>query len=224
MALTFRGTLAADAALLTTLDLVAGLVGSERVEARWSEESALPGMTVGGLTRHLVSQAETAAEFLGFPGVPPHATEVDLTGCYERTDWLLAGPDEPENTSIRDEFNAMAAVGPAACRAILAEARATLPGLLAAAGPAVYNPWQDCALATEDFLVIRMLELVVHADDLAASLGLAGPEFPADVLDPVVATLAVLSARRHGAGRVLPALARTERAAGTGGLSAFGGG
>jgi hypothetical protein len=222
MTLTFRGTLAPDEVLLAALDAIPGLVGSAQVAERWADESALPGMTVGGLTRHLVSQAETAVEFLGFGGVPPHAPHVDLTGIYDRTDWLLADRDAPENTSIRDEFNAMAAVGPQACREVLTQTRAALPGLLAGAGPAVYVPWQDCVLATEDFAVCRALEIVVHADDLAASVDLPTPDFPTVVVDPVVATLAVLGARRHGAAGVLRALARSERTLATDGLSAFG--
>jgi len=222
MTLTFRGTLAPDEVLLAALDTVPELVGSARVAERWADESALPGMTVGGLTRHLVSQAETAVEFIGFGGVPPHAVQVDLTGLYDRTDWLLAGRDAPENTSIRDEFNAMAAIGPQACREVLAQTRAALPGLLAAAGPAVYVPWQDCVLTTEDFAVCRALEVVVHADDLAASVDVPGPEFPTAVTDPVVATLAVLGARRHGTDRVLRRLARSERAVDDAGVSAFG--
>jgi hypothetical protein len=222
MALTFRGTHVAGDALLAALDAIADLVGSDAVAEHWDDESALPGMTVGGLTRHLVSQGETAVEFLGFGGVPPHAVELDLTDYYARVDWLLAGTDEPENTSIRDEFNAMAAVGPEACRQIRATTRGALPELLASAGPATYVPWQDCALATEDFLVCRLLEVVVHADDLAASVGVAGPGFGPDVLDPVVATLAVLAARRHGANPLLRVLSRSERAGAAAGLSAFG--
>ena len=42
-----------------------------------------------------------------------------------------------------------------------------------AAGPTTYVPWQDCCLATDDFLVVRLMEVVVHADDLAASVGSA---------------------------------------------------
>ena len=46
---------------------------------------------------------------------------------------------------------------------------------LGAAGPTTSVPWQDCLLATDDFLVVRMLETVVHADDLAVSVGLSTP-------------------------------------------------
>ena len=45
-------------------------------------------------------------------------------------------------------------------------------------------PWQGWSLTAHDFLVTRLMEIVVHADDLAASVGLPTPEFPDDVLVP----------------------------------------
>ena len=74
-------------------------------------------------------------------------------------------------------------------------------------------PWQDCSLATDDFLVVRLMEVVVHADDLAASVGLPTPAFDDDVLHPALALLAMLGSR-VGTARTPPlrALAREERA------------
>ena len=80
-------------------------------------------------------------------------------------------------------------------------------------------PWQDCSLPVDDFLVCRLLEIVVHADDLATSVGLPTPAFEDEIRDPVLALLAALSARRHGQDHVLRALSRAERAQGP--LSAF---
>ena len=77
-----------------------------------------------------------------------------------------------------------------------------------------YVPWQDCCLATDDFLVVRLMEVVVHADDLAASVGLPTPAFDDDVLAPALAVLALLGARRHGQDAAVRALSRRERAAG----------
>ncbi|WP_029287563.1 maleylpyruvate isomerase N-terminal domain-containing protein [Cellulomonas sp. HZM] len=216
--LTFRGNLDGTV-LLGALDAIAGLVASPEVAGAWDDGSALRGMTVGGLTRHLVSQAETALEFLPLE-VPAHADHVSLAECYARSDWLMAPVDAPENTSIRDDFVAMAAGGQRHSVAILADARRRLPAVLSAAGPTTYVPWQDCVLATEDFLACRLLEIVVHADDLAASVGVPTPGFDDAAADPVLATLAVVAGHRHGAPEVLRALARTERA--TGSVSAFG--
>ena len=41
-------------------------------------------------------------------------------------------------------------------------------------------PWQGWSLTAHDFLVTRLMEIVVHSDDLAASVGLPTPEFPDD--------------------------------------------
>jgi hypothetical protein len=217
MTLTFAGTLD-PAAVAGAVDAVVDIVSAPDVAAGWQRESALPGMTVGGLVRHLVSQPECAVEFLR--AAPPAAAEtVSLLDYYTRVDWLHAPPDAAENTSIRDHFNELARPGPGACLDVLNQARAELPATIAAAGPTVYVPWQDCAVNLDDFLVCRLLELVVHADDLAASLGCRTPRFEDAVRDPVVALLAVLSVRRRGQDAVVRALARTERA--TGSVSAF---
>ena len=211
MPLTFAGNLD-RASLLRAADQLVELVSAHEVADAWDQESVLPGMTVGGLTRHLVSQPECAVEFLRIQPLPQHAQTLSLAECYERTDWFAAPVDALENTSIRDDFNAMAAGGGERSLAILEQARAELPQALAAAGPTTYVPWQDCALATDDFLVVRLMEVVVHADDLAATIGLPTPSFDDDVLHPVLALLAMLGARRHGQDAAVRALSRAERA------------
>jgi hypothetical protein len=209
MALSFSGTLD-RAAVTAAVDQLTDLVGDAAVAGAWQRESVLPGLTVGGLTRHLVSQPECAVEFLTTPG-PPGALVSTLVGHYERVDWLHAPVDAPENTSIRDEFNRMASAGPAESVGVLAWSRDRLGAAIDGAGPTTYVPWQDCALPTDDFLVVRLMEIVVHADDLASSVGVAPPAFGPDVLEPVLALLAVLAARRHGQDAVLRALSRHER-------------
>lgn len=209
-ALTFTDVLDRDAAVRAT-DAITGLMTGDGVSDAWARESALPGMTVGGVARHLVSQPECAVEFLR-DGGPADAPLLSLPDYFDRVDWLHAGVDEPENTSIRDDFNEMAGIGPEVCRQILDRSRAELPAAIAAARPSTYIPWQDCRLSLDDFLACRMLEIVVHVDDLAQSLDLPTPPFEAAVLDPVLALLASLSARRHGQDAVIRALARSERA------------
>ena len=217
MPLTFAGTID-HAAVLRAVDQLTDLVAVPGIVDAWEHESALPGMTLGGLTRHLVSQPECAVEFLRQPP-PEGAQTLSLADYFARVDWLHAPVDSPENTSIRDDFNAMAAGGPQESRGVLAWSRGELPSALAGAGPAVFVPWQGCSLQVDDFLVCRLMEVVVHADDLAASLGRAAPAFDEEVLDPVLALLAVLAVRRHDQGAVVRALSRSERAAGP--VSAF---
>ncbi|HEY7043297.1 MAG TPA: maleylpyruvate isomerase N-terminal domain-containing protein [Nocardioidaceae bacterium] len=217
MALSFSGVLD-RAAVVRASDQLVDLVAADATAAAWERESALPGMTVGGLARHLVSQPECAAEFLAIE-LPAQTETVPLVEYYERVDWLDAGIEEEANTSIRDGFNALGAQGLDASLAVLDRSRTDLVAAIIAAGPATYVPWQGCALDTDDFLVCRLMEIVVHADDLATSVGLPTLPFDDDVYGPVLGLLAALSARRHGAQAVLRSLARTERAGGS--ISAF---
>lgn len=213
MPLTFAGTLDDDA-VTAAVDQFTDLVGSAEVAESWEQQSALPGMTVGGLARHLVSQAECSIEFLTTPG-PPDAQVLTLVGHYDRVDWSHAPVDAVENTSIRDDFNQMGTAGHAESVEALARSHEHLAAAIDAAGPTTYVPWQDCALPTDDFLVVRLMEMVVHTDDLACSVGVAAPVFDPNVLGPVLALLAALAARRRGQGAVLRALSRHERSAGS---------
>ncbi len=217
MPLTFVGAL--DRSSVTAaVDQLTELVGSAGVADAWEQESTLPGLTVGGLTRHLVSQPECAVEFLTTPG-PHDAPVMTLVGHYERVDWLHAPVDDPENTSIRDDFNQMATAGHTESVQVLAWSHEQLAAAIAAAGPTTHVPWQGCALPTDDFLVVRLMEIVVHADDLACSVGVAAPRFAPEALEPVLALLAALAARRRGQDAVLRALSRHERSVGS--VSAF---
>jgi hypothetical protein len=76
----------------------------------------------------------------------------------------------------------------------------------------VFMPQTGWALSLGDFLITRILELTVHLDDLAVSVGLPARELPDAVFDPVLTLLARLAVRRHGQAAVLRALTRTERA------------
>ena len=211
MSLTFAASIDRGA-LLRAAQVVEPLLVSTQVRGAWLRESALPGFTVGGVARHLVSQFADAVEFLRIQPSPPHAPVVSLAELYERTDWFAAQVDAEANTSIRDDFNQMASGGQRESVAILEQAMTDLPEAVAAAGDTTYVPWQDCSLATDDFLVVRLMEVVVHADDLAVSIGLPTPELDDEVLHPALALLAMLSAMRHGQDAAVRALSREERA------------
>ena len=59
-----------------------------------------------------------------------------------------------------------------------------LPGTLApvlagARDPdTVLIPWQGWSLSSADFVLTRTMEVLVHSDDLAASIGVETPVFP----------------------------------------------
>ena len=72
-------------------------------------------------------------------------------------------------------------------------------------------PWQGWALTTHDFLTIRLMEIVVHSDDLAASVDLATPQFPDAAVREVLGLLTTVAVGRHGQTAVIRSLARQQR-------------
>ena len=75
-------------------------------------------------------------------------------------------------------------------------------------------PWQGWSLSSADFVLTRTMEVLVHSDDLAASIGVETPRFPDEAADAVLALLASVAAERHGQVAVLRALSRPQRSTG----------
>jgi len=97
-------------------------------------------------------------------------------------------------TGSRDDFLATAA---------------SVAGLLR--DPAVAAAWQRPSVLA-NMLLTRTMELAVHGDDLAASVGIATPELSPSAADAVIGLLARLATRRHGPTGIIRALTRAERA------------
>jgi hypothetical protein len=219
MTLGFTGML--DRKVVThATDLVVGLSSRPEVAAAWTRESSCAGMSVGGLTRHLASQSINVVTLLRADrSAGAGAETIGLLEHYARASWVTTDLDSEANRSIRTAADTEASDGPDAAMRALADARGQLDAVLAGAPSTAYIPWQGWSLATDDFLVTRLMEIVVHSDDLAASVDVPVPEFGADVLDPVLRLLSALAVRRHGQHAVVRTLARPQRAPTT--ISAF---
>lgn len=196
------------------------LASRPEVSAQWDQESACAGMTVGGLAHHLVAQVRRAAELLALP-VPAEAPVIGLLDHYERAPWVAdsrQGEVDPDQTH---SDNSAALAGPGHVLARAEESLAALPSLLepSARPAAVHIPWQGWTLPVDAFLTTRLMEMVVHGDDLAASVGLETPELPEAVSGPVLNLLVLVAARRHGQVALVRALSRPQRASGD--VSAF---
>jgi hypothetical protein len=206
-----------DAAFPLAGAVALDLIRRDEVREQWLMPSALPKMSIGALACHLGRQAVRAAELL------PMATDVPPLECvdahYHRAVWVMStSPDDPSNDRSTDD--AEAALGAAVLAGRSAEALEVARRLLAAgtARDVVPIPWQGWSLRRDDFLLTRMLEIVVHTDDLALSVGVRTPEFPAEVFAPVRDLLVRLAVNRHGQSAVISALTRSER---TQAISAF---
>lgn len=188
------------------------LLQNEAVAAAWDQPSALELMSVGALAAHLTNQ------YTSVPGIVAAAPSVEqpltLLDYYSEVKWRGAALDNETNTAIREGGEAAAEAGPAQvaanAAAALEKTRGLLPGV--AESQVILVPWSGLSLVLGDFLTTRLLEIVVHCDDLAYSVGLPGPQFPPAVTDRVIGLLSRLAVQRHGVTSVLRALARAERA------------
>jgi Mycothiol maleylpyruvate isomerase N-terminal domain len=196
------------------------LIGQVPVVQRWSEPSALPQMSVGALAAHLGSQVLSVHAAVTAGTGATEEEPVPLLEHYERVPWARSGLEDSSNVTIRHGAEADAAAGHATLaldlRNAIDDVRTAFTSLRMP--PAIRMPWWDWSLSFDDFLVTRVMEIVVHSDDLAVSVDLEPPPLPEAVLGPVLALLVGVSLRRHGQAAVVRALSRSERA---GGIAAF---
>jgi hypothetical protein len=197
----------------------AGLLTSDEVRARWDAESACAGMTVGGLAFHLAAQAGNAVRLMS--AAPSDESPIPVEEHYRRAAWVNTGLDEEANVGIRTSANDEADGGFDELCAKVASDLDALPGALAATSSAdpVLIPWQGWALTAHDFLVTRLMEMLVHSDDLAASLDVPTPQFPDEAVRLVLGLLTSVAVERHGQTALVRALSRPQRAPGS--VSAF---
>lgn len=206
-------------AYLEAAEIAVTLLRDPAVATRWSEPSALADFSVGGLAAHLAVQVLRTDQVLAAP--PPQEAPIDLWQHYRRSAWVTSGLDSDANVGIRESGEARAAEGPVAVADNAAEILQRVRELLAPA-PAdrvVALPWTGWSLTLDDFLLTRTMEIVVHSDDLAVSVGVETPAMPEAATAPVITLLAAVAAQRHGAYPLIRALSRAERAPET--ISAF---
>jgi hypothetical protein len=202
---------------LLAAESAVALLREPAVAAAWEKPSALTEFSVAGLAAHLGYQLVRVSSLLD--DEEPPGEPIPLIEHYTRSPWVQAGLDHESNVGIRRAGEAAAADGPESLAArsaeLFAQQRVALP--TQPRDKVIRVPgW---SLLFDDFLLTRLMELVVHSDDLAASVGLETPELPAPVIEPVVELLARLAVHRHGATAVIRTLSRAERAPAT--ISAF---
>lgn len=144
---------------------VGHVLGAARglTEDQLSAPSGLPGWDVHALVVHVARQVETVARVVTAPA--PARADLDLT-TWARSAACVAGPPAAGE----------AAAEGADAAARLAEAAQGLAGVLdEAVAPERLVAVPPGAMRSSDFLVTRLVELVVHSDDLARATGVPVP-------------------------------------------------
>ena len=200
---------------LAGADAALAVLGSSEVTGRWEAPSACEGFTVGGLAAHLGWQVQGAQRAVAAERPAEGVVATELTEHYGKSAWIGAGPDSAANVAIRDTGEQRAQVGPVEVLRLTREARDYLAAQLTSldAQEIVAMPWiEGRAMRLGDLLTTRLLELLIHTDDLAVSVGLDTPQATDSGYEAVIGLLARLSVGRHGPIPVLRALSRAERA------------
>ena len=195
-------------------DTVAGLLAHPEIERSWGEPSSLEHLSIGALAAHLGRAFTTTWFYL-------QADECTVDEDVDASTYFYNAFDQPDEAltelrlSIVNRADEDAERGATAVRELhdrtVADLRTKLIGESAERGIEVFG---DVCMQLDDYLVTRMVEAVIHADDLCHSLGIDMPEFAPDVVDLVMVALLGMARARHGDVAMLREFARGERATG----------
>jgi hypothetical protein len=197
------------AAFLSTGRVAADLLAQPEVEAAWDEPSALPELTVRGLAGHLLRATGSVEAYLDRP--EPDGDAVSAAEYY------VQAVEEPDihsevHRAIRRRGEDEAAGGFGAVRDRSNELLERLTARLGAEPPSrKVRAYKDIVLTIDDYLVTRLIELVVHVDDLAVSVRVPPPELAREATDAAIEALVEVARLKHGDLAVLRALTRRER-------------
>jgi hypothetical protein len=189
--------------------VVVDAIRSPAVGAAWDEPSILEHQTVGSLAGHV---ARAGVWVVGgyLDQDPPEAATFDSAADYYATMAELLTDDD--HGAVRERSATVAATG---WTAVADEAAANLD-TLAARLPAEpvdrITPVAGGAMRLDDYLATRIVEQVVHLDDLARSVGEARWTMPDSVVEVALATGVAIGARRWGREAMVRALYRRGEA------------
>ncbi len=186
----------------------AELIASPATAEQWDQPSALEGMTVGALAAHLVRAAGATIAYLDRTP-PDRRADGDLLTAVT---YFHAAVDSPIHDRIKDVSATESAIGHEAtvhkCRQLAADLETRLAAepadrLVAALGGRL--------LTLDDFCRTRLIEVLLHLDDLAVST-----DQPRPATDPEGAAIIIdicidIARDRNGDWDVLYALTRAER-------------
>lgn len=190
------------------VEAIGPLLRDPAVAAKWDEPSALPEMTVSALAGHLVRVLSTVERYLA---QPEPLEEGRLSPAVYFTN-VTSDLNTPQNVAIRERGAEEAAGGYDALVAEFERLRiAVLEAMRDQPSSRRMAVFGGQILLLDDYLVTRILEAVVHADDLAVSCDLETPALPDDAYEYAIRTLVDIGRAKHGDLAVVRALARRER-------------
>jgi hypothetical protein len=196
-------------AFLDAAGTVRSVLAAGEVADRWDKPSVLRQMSVGALAGHLLRAATTVVAYLEQP--PKGETPIS-PGEYYATILATSEISDPMHVAIRERAEKEGAQGHDAVVSRWDETVAHLIDVLGSEpDDRVLTVAGDLVMRLDDYLVTRLVEVVVHTDDLAASVGLNTPRFASAAMKLVFDHLIEVARVRHGDLAVLRGFSRRER-------------
>ena len=194
-------------ALRRSLGLFGALVLEPRVREVWSDESCLPGYTVGGIAGHVLSL------MVGLQRrIEARDFEVETIRYSE---WYGSALSSREmHAGLIRMGEELATRGPLRLAADLEATGEGLARCLRESTTDLVVPLASlpgAGVRLDDFLRTRFVEITVHADDVAASVGLGCPDFPATAWALAAEVLSETSGRQGAGARFVLTTSRPDR-------------
>jgi uncharacterized protein (TIGR03083 family) len=198
---------------LGSAQAAARLLEQPAVTARWDEPSVLTGYTVGGLAAHLGRAVSTPLGYLDAE-ITNRSASTDAVEYFLESLGDADPVDSDLHRSVRQRSDDMAASGPLAVLDATREALQSLTGRLEVEpDDRVVVVFGGVSMTLDDYLQTRIVELVIHADDLAASCrGVDVGAIPDTAWAVAREVVAEVAARRVGDREFVLGLSRSERA------------
>lgn len=200
---------------LGAVDWLRSILVRAEVETSWGQPSALAHYTVGGVAAHAVHGVVWLEQVL--KDAEPHGLRRVAVGEFFGLNRVEgAAGNDPFAESLRSAAEAFAQTGPILVTAACTAARDELVSLLSSASPTRAIPVIRVAggqVPLCEYLRTRVLEVVVHGDDVASSVaGLHVPDPPTAAAAVSLEVCLELARSRVGDLASLRAFARAERA------------
>jgi len=196
---------------LRTAQAALSFVAEPRVNERWTSDSCLPEMTVGALAGHLLHSGVLLVEetlAADVPGVPTRSAATLFS-------WVPLDEADPVHADVRSVAEDQSDEGQA-------DLVARVAASMSRVSEAIDRAPIDCVVAffdgafpmtLDEFLRARILELVVHLDDLTFSVGGADLSVPEEAIELTCHLGLDIDMKRYGRKEVLRALFRRDRSA-----------
>jgi hypothetical protein len=199
----------AQAAFIESALLAATILRSPLVGDAWDRPSALASMTVGGVAGHLFLVVRRVDKHLDEP--EPELTIEPGAPTYR---WLRVDTDEdldrPEHVTVRNDAARIAAWGWSDVVSAYEERAERVSGRLSSSRRRAVR-MGDHVMAFDAYLATRIIEVLVHADDLTISAGVPPAEPPRAAASIALQVLLDAARAHHGDLAVLRAFTRRER-------------